>query len=79
MNLYLKTLAGLEPLAAEELKTAGATAIVPGRRGISFEGDAASPGHDGGRSRRFQFFGRQRLETCEGFEVEVHPPFRLVW
>ena len=40
MNLYLKTLAGLEPLAAEELKAAGATAIVPGRRGIAFEGDA---------------------------------------
>ena len=40
MNLYLKTLAGLEPLAADELKAAGATAIEPGRRGISFEGDA---------------------------------------
>jgi putative N6-adenine-specific DNA methylase len=40
MNLYLKTLAGLEPLAAEELKSAGATSIVPGRRGISFEGDS---------------------------------------
>ena len=40
MNLYLKTLAGLEALAAEELQQAGATAIVPGRRGVAFEGDA---------------------------------------
>ena len=40
MNLYLKTLAGLEELASEELKRAGATHIVPGRRGIAFEGDA---------------------------------------
>ena len=36
MNLYLKTLAGLEALAAEELKAAGATHIEVGRRGISF-------------------------------------------
>lgn len=40
MKLYLKTLAGLEALAAEELKKAGATNIAPGRRGVSFEGDA---------------------------------------
>ena len=40
MNLYLKTLAGLEDLAAEELKAAGATHIEVGRRGISFQGDA---------------------------------------
>ena len=40
MNLYLKTLAGLEALAAEELKAAGATHIEVGRRGIAFEGDA---------------------------------------
>lgn len=40
MNLYLKTLAGLEALAEEELKRAGANNIVPGRRGLSFEGDA---------------------------------------
>ena len=40
MNLYLKTLAGLEPLAADELKAAGATHIEVGRRGIAFEGDA---------------------------------------
>ena len=40
MNLYLKTLAGLEPLAADELKAAGATQIEVGRRGIAFEGDA---------------------------------------
>ena len=40
MNLYLKTLAGLEALAAEELQQAGATAISPGRRGVAFEGDA---------------------------------------
>ena len=39
MNLYLKTLAGLESLAVEELKEAGASAIVPGRRGVAFEGD----------------------------------------
>ena len=40
MNLYLKTLAGLEELAVEELKQAGATQISAGRRGVSFEGDA---------------------------------------
>ena len=40
MNLYLKTLAGLEGLAAAELEEAGATNIRPGRRGIAFEGDA---------------------------------------
>ena len=40
MNLYLKTLAGLENLAAEELKAAGATHIEVGRRGHSFQGDA---------------------------------------
>ena len=40
MNLYLKTLAGLESLSADELKAAGATNIEVGRRGIAFEGDA---------------------------------------
>ena len=39
MKLYLKTLAGLEALAADELKQAGAKAIDVGRRGVSFEGD----------------------------------------
>lgn len=37
MNLYLKTLAGLEPLAADELKAAGATHIEVGRRGIALK------------------------------------------
>ena len=45
MNLYLKTLAGLEALAADELKAAGATHIEVGRRGIAFEGDAESALH----------------------------------
>lgn len=40
MNLYLKTLAGLEDLAVAELNEAGATNVVAGRRGVSFEGDA---------------------------------------
>ena len=39
MNLYLKTLAGLEALAVDELTAAGATAIVPGRRGVACAGD----------------------------------------
>ena len=46
--------------------------------GVPLKGKATPPLHDVGGTRSFQFFLSQGLEAREGFQIQVHPPLRLV-
>ena len=46
---------------------------------VALKGDAPSSHLNVGRAGSLQFFGGQIFQACQGFQIEVHPPLRLVW